>query len=196
MGAPQTSSVPADYDRSVTDIACPGHLPGWYARRSSNNFFDYSVHVGMAGDVPMPGDYDGDGKADPRCIGRRRAVVRAGEHRLHHVRGVQWGVSGDIPVQTDYDGDRKTDIAVYRPSTGAWYILMSTTGFASGATYTWGTPDDVPAPGDYDGDGKADLGIYRPSTGEWVILRSDSGYTTWDTYQWGAAGDVAILGRQ
>jgi len=80
---------------------------------------------------------------------------------------LQWGLETDRALPGDYDGDGKTDIAVWRPGTGTWYILPSG---ASPGTYIstpWGLESDTPAPADYDGDGKTDIAVYRPGTGTW-----------------------------
>src|SRR4029077_15737273 len=41
--------------------------------------------------------------------------------------GLQWGSLGDIPVPGDFDKDGNTDLAVFRPSSGIWYIWYSST---------------------------------------------------------------------
>ena len=66
---------------------------------------------------------------------------------------VSGSVSADVIVPADWDGDGRTDIAVYRPSTGIWYLTHSSNG--SFDYKVFGLSDDIPAPGDFDGDGTA-----------------------------------------
>ncbi|MBV9958497.1 MAG: VCBS repeat-containing protein [Acidobacteria bacterium] len=97
---------------------------------------------------------------------------------------------GMRPNLTDFDGDGRTEVAVYRPADGAWYIQQSTNnGFRAQA---WGTSTDKLANGDYDGDGKADIAVYRPSTGYWYILQSQTG--TLRAVLWGVSEDLPAPG--
>jgi subtilisin family serine protease len=88
------------------------------------------------------------------------------------------------PPPGDYDGDGRTDVAVWRPSSGIWYILNSRDERVRAKQ--WGAPDDIPVPGDYDGDGWTDVAVWRPSSGTWYILNSTGSV---HVRQWGAGGD-------
>ncbi len=73
------------------------------------------------------------------------------------------------------DGDGTTDFAVWRPSSGLWYIAPS---FALNpaqefAVTALGVSGDVPVPGDYDGDGRSDIAIFR--SGIWYVIGSGTG---------------------
>ena len=78
----------------------------------------------------------------------------------------------------DFDGDGKTDVAVFRPSEGLWYVN-------GGTPVGWGIAGDVVVPGDYDGDGKTDVAVFRPSEGLWYVKGGS-------TIGWGIAGDVPV----
>jgi len=206
--------VPADYDGDgKADLAVwrPGEPTvcgssrlrycsqgTWYIRRSSDGAtMTVDWGSGILGDVPVPRDYDGDGKAD-------LAVWRPDRHGDPSEEGVwhliqssngrpisqQWGSSvlHDVPVPADYDGDGRADFAVWRPATGEWFIIASSSGAVT--QRQWGAPDDIPVPHDYDGDGRADIAIWRPGTGEWFIVNSSNGSVT--TRGWGAPGDIPV----
>lgn len=91
-------------------------------------------------------------------------------------------------TRADFDGDGKSDLSVFRPGEGTWYLNRSTDGFIA---HTWGQSGDVPAPGDFDGDEKTDLSIFRPSTGTWWIIRSTEGLLT---IPFGTLGDIPVVG--
>ncbi len=99
-------------------------------------------------------------------------------------------IVGQSQAPVDFEGDGKTDIAIWRPSNGYWYIIRSSDG--SNILTQWGAPNDIPVPGDYDGDGKTDVAVWTPQNGLWTIRRSSDGNITY--FGWGEGEDVPVPG--
>jgi hypothetical protein len=199
-----------DYDTRADMVTFRPSNGQWSVLTSTSGFTSNTVRQwGGAGDVPIQNsDFDGDGKADMAVWRPSNGTWYVLTSSSGFTYGTnysnciirQWGAAGDTPIQnSDFDGDGRADMAVWRPSTGMWCVLTSSSGFNSYFTRQWGAPGDVPIQNsDFDGDGKADMVTWRPSSGQWSVLTSSSGFTYGTNYgncivrQWGAPGDVPI----
>lgn len=195
--------APEDYDGDgKTDVAVFRENPAnpnradFYLLRSSNGTLQ-QVQFGRTGDLPVAGDWDGDGRADltvyrdgSQTGGQSYFFYRPSSLPGTDFVSVAWGASGDRPVAADFDGDGRTDAAVFRPATGAWYILQSTNNQL--AAIQFGSGGDRAVPADYDGDKKTDLAVFRPSGGAWYVLRSSD--QTFRALQFGIASDTPTPG--
>ena len=165
-----------------------GYSAGMWWVINSHDWSVTGLQLGQEGDIPVPCDYDGDGKSD-------FAVFRPSDGTWHVLFSswpnsgpsvYYWGLQGDVPVPGDYDGDGICDFGSWNPSVGLWTM----SGSVSGGPYSYsgylGVAGDVPVPGDYDGDGKTDMMVWRPSDGTWYGTRSSNGSSM--VAQWGSGG--------
>jgi hypothetical protein len=184
---------------SAAGVYRTDHQTWLLRRRAAGGQQDISFAYGQQGDVPIVGDWDGNGST---TIG----VYRPSTHEwlLRNSNGVGWpdiqfayGQNGDIPVVGDWDGNWTVTIGIYRPSTHEWLLRNSNTAGQPDATFAYGQNGDTPVVGDWDGDGTTTIGLYRPSTAEWLLRNSNN--VGWPDVQfvYGAAGqgDSPVVGR-
>lgn len=146
---------------------------------------DRTGSFGATGDVPLVGDWNGDGAAEV-------AIYRRTIFCIDYNGNIHWnnppsgdyvltlGASGDTAVAGDWNGDGKTELGVFRA--GAWYLDYNGNFIWDGTSggdklYSFGQSGDVPLVGDWTGDGISKIGIFR-SGAFWFDMNANG---TWDT---------------
>jgi hypothetical protein len=206
-GVVLTNNTSSSFDNSFELVPTDGQLVipsnGIYTIRVHKSQFNTpSTDLGVAwtrvqrscnlGDVPVPGDYDGDGKEDKArwCPGDGVWFVEYADP-TRSPTAIEWGSAlfgaNDRPVPGDFDGDNKTDYAIWRPTEGKFYIKYNNT-MLSPISVAWGTSGDIPLVGDFNNDNRDDYVVWRPSTGTWFVKFSNGAPNRIEA--WGTNGDI------
>lgn len=93
-------------------------------------------------------------------------------------------------VRGDFDGDGRTDISIWRPSTGEWWVSRSTGGYSG---VQWGNSADIPLSADFSGDKDADFAVVRPSSASTFWLLNNPAFTA-EALHWGNDQDIPLAG--
>lgn len=139
-----------------------------------------NVNWGMAGDLPIPADFDGDGKTDFSIYRPSNGTWWIQRSSDNQTTVISFGApcemeskKCDRAIPADFDGDGKSDYVVYQSVDRLWHIIRSSDGGVSVAQ--WGNGGDLPYPADFDGDGKADYCVWRPGNGTFYSINSSNG---------------------
>jgi hypothetical protein len=170
FGTASDTPLCGNVDGDAADEPILFHAGTWTVRGGFGgaDLVAWTVTYGVtAGDVPVVGDWNGDGKDD-------LAIFRVGG--TWHIRssaavsGTTVGTFvygrqvGDRPVSGDWDGNGKDDAAIYR--NGQWNLRTNSQ--VEGATariFTFGGGTDQPVGGRWVAGTTSGIGVLRPASG-------------------------------
>jgi hypothetical protein len=164
---------------------------------------DITVDRGVAGDVPVAGDFNGDGVDTVSTFNNGVWKIQNFNNLVSgYPTGaitVNFGAAGDIPVVGDWNGDGIDTPGVYRPSVGQFFLTnavpVNNAAPNVDITVTFGIAEDLPVAGDWNADGIDSVGVFRPSVGQFFLTDDNVLNATIDqTFNFGTNGDLPVAG--
>jgi subtilisin family serine protease len=200
----------ANDDAALTGTQLAAYRDGLWCLDLAGNggLEERSLGFGLPGDVPLAGDWNGDGQDELWVV--RYNTARGGLDWLMDLNAdgymqeqvVEFGLPGDTPLAGDWNRDGRDEAAVvrYNPTRGGfdWYFDLNRDGYLAEQVLDFGLPGDTPVAGDWNGDGRDDMGMvrYNPERQglDWCLDTANNGYLAEEVRHFGLYGDVPVAG--
>ena len=169
----------------------------WHLRNPSGDVT--SFYYGNPNDLPVPGDWDGDGIDTPGLYRSDGYFYARNSNSAGLADAACFaGNPSDLPLAGDWDGDGDDTLGLYRPSNQTFYLFNATcTGSPLGVasiTFVFGDPGLTPLAADWDGDGVTEVGVYDPNSGILSWRNTHSGGAADGQIVYGDPADLPIAG--
>ncbi len=129
------------------------------------------IAMGSMYDIPVTGDFDGDGKADVGAFTTSTAswaIYQSSQPNTFTT--FQFGTPGvSVPIVGNFDGPGASQFGTFHFNAAGIGVWRLTTPSAGVREYGFGGLGDYPLVGDFEGVGKDQMAVYRPSTGQFLV---------------------------
>ncbi|MEX0699423.1 MAG: hypothetical protein WD354_06780 [Acidimicrobiia bacterium] len=165
----------------------------WYIRQIEGpGDPDLVIEYGQPGDIPVVGDWNGDGVHTIGVVRGNRWLLRNSNTPGPADLDFTFQEAGDIPVVGDWIGSGQTGIGVVRD--GRWLLRNTASGGSPQHDFNFGGGAGYPVTGDWNGSGSTGVGWFN--SGTWSIRSSLTPGGAEATFSFGApSGRPLTLGR-
>jgi PKD repeat protein len=165
---------------------------GVFYLRNSNSAgnADNSFAYGSATDVPVTGDWTGQGKDTAGVFRQGMFYLRNSNTAGNADNSFAYGAATDKPLVGHWTTGQTGDtVGVFR--SGMFYLRNSNTAGNADTAFAYGAATDVPLVGDWTGQGYDTAGVFR--NGMFYLRNSNSAGNADNSFAYGAATDIPVV---
>jgi hypothetical protein len=155
---------------------------------------EITVEFGQPGDLPVVGDWDGDGVTTVGVYRQGQFLLRNSNRPGPADIVVNLGEAGDLPLAGDWDGDGQVTVGVYSPTKGLFRLSNTFKDVLADIEVQWGGLGYLPIVGDWDGDGVTTIGLYGLN-GEFLLRNRNEAGPPELVFTLGVRGGLPVAGR-